>query len=201
MRHSFILFLFLPFFIQAQSEAGQKFITGYVRISKKKESSTNKAWGFYVAPSMGYMFSSRFAAGLSFNYSYGVSDRLLPSIGVIEVKERTKKYSLGLSPFVSWFKPLTDKIELSITSFIRLSANRLAATSIRNRSVSKGTSFSISIRPTFYYYLSKKIGIGITFGGLNYSKYKTTRAGVTQNTNIFSFYLRDAPFLGIRYIW
>ena len=200
MRHLCTLLLFLPFFIQAQSEAGQKFIEGSVRFSKSDE-IFDEYKGFYVAPSLGYMLSSRFATGISFSYGYSAYDRLLPSTGIIEIKEQTTRSNLSLSPFVSWFKPLTDKMELSLTTSMGFGTSRSIITSIRSRSVIKHTVFSINIRPTFYYYLSKKIGISISFGGLGYSKYKTTIAGLTENTNTFNLHLRDAPFFGVRYIW
>lgn len=205
MRHIiigvFLLFL-LPLSLQAQSEIGQKFISGAISLSNNNEFA-DEYQGIYGRSSIGYLFSNRFAVGISLGYSYSIFDRLLPPVGTIEIKEQTKVNNFGIAPFVGWFTAVTTKITFNLIASAGYGTGHSKVTSLRSRSTGKSTDVYINIAPSFYYLLSEKWAIGTSFGYLRYSKTKSTLSstGITNNSNVLNFTIWDRIGFRCRYIW
>ena len=196
-----ILLFLLPLSLQAQSEMGQKFVSGTIGFSDNQEFADGYQ-GIYGRSAIGYLISSRFAVGISLGHSYYTIDRLL-SVGTTEIKEQTKLNNFNVAPFVSWFKPLTNKITFNLSASVGYGTGHTKVTSLSSRSTAKSTDIYVSITPSFYYLLSEKWAIGTSFGYLRYSKSKSTSSGtgITENTNAFNFTIWNRVGLGCRYIW
>lgn len=169
----------------AQFQAGDIFLNGDVGIAvsgeTKNESNLSSRPGETVsrrlnlnfAPSLGYLLSDKLAIGLTLDFRYLRNNIEVTYNDASEPAQDAQQLSNAFSPqvFLRYNCPLGDRLGFMFDlyagpSFGKEKFRRLG-TVLADERTSLG--FDAGLRPGGYYFLSSKLALEVSFGGLEYS--------------------------------
>ncbi len=166
----------------AQQRKGQWLAGGGIEFNSRTSTVTNsnaenKSSQFSVNPKVGYFFADRWAVGLAPGISFQNHE---------DSTQTSKGRSYNVGAFVRYYQPIGEKLAL----FGELNGISYGAGSndqtYKNTPVSQKNayrSFGIGafIRPGIVYFITPKIGLETSFGGLNLGYFNSTNRNETRN--------------------
>lgn len=205
MRAFTIIIFLAPILLMAQPFQGQKFVGGALSFKMQSSNDNFKSTSFSIDPVIGKMISDRFAVGmiLGMEHSRSVRERTITDFftgdETIENQIITKT-SLKMEPFVSWYFQVTGKWHLNLFAGLGAKATRFKIDHYRpgDASMSEEYQVSLSILPSVYYFLSDKIALNASFGGLEYRRLFEEGQ---DSFNDLRLSLSSNFAIGVRYFW
>lgn len=169
----------------AQFQAGDIFLNGNVGIAvsgetrDESDSSTepgetvSRRLNLNFAPSLGYLLSDKLAIGMTLDFRYFRNNIEVTYNDASEPAQDAQQLSNAFSPqvFLRYYCPLGDGLGFMFDfyagpSFGKEKFRRLGRVLADERT---SLGFDAGLRPGFYYFLSNKVALEASFGGLEYS--------------------------------
>jgi hypothetical protein len=162
-----------PAFAFAQFDKGTIFLGGTLstlvqHVDAKPvgfPSSSRSDVTFGISPSIGFFLNEKIAVGASVNYSKGTQNSDVSNISI-----STEQNSIGISPYVRYYTPISNSIYFAMHGSINFSRGN--QTSSQNSFSTTDNSFytlGASIRPIFIFFPSAKWGIEASVASLGYT--------------------------------
>lgn len=205
MRAFTIIIFLAPILLMAQPFQGQKFVGGSLSFKMQSSGDNFKSTFFSIDPVIGKMISNRFAVGaiLGMEQRRSVRERtiIINFLTREEVMEDQIITNTGLKiePFVSWYFRITGKWHFNLFAGLGAKATRFKIDHYRRAtSMSEEYQVSLSILPSVYYFLSDKIALNASFGGLEYRRQFEEGQ---DSFNDLRLSLSSNFAIGVRYFW
>lgn len=167
----------------AQFQRGDMFLNGDAGFNFGNESSmfnspspTERAhYSFNLAPSFGYLLSERLAVGLSLDYRYSREDieRRSTSGGPVTRESQLRQPSFSPQAFLRYYQPIGENFGLLFDAYagVLFGSRKYEDNFFNDEDKLRG--FDIGLRPGIYYFLSHKVALEASLGGITYSSLRT----------------------------
>jgi hypothetical protein len=206
MKKSFFI-LFAVCFMQtaySQTEKGKMFIGGQFSLGGSTNSgldslTTNNSnvVTFSISPNLGYFIKDNLAIGVSLNLGNTGETQNYQNSQNIPPYKTTYNYnytSYGIGLFVRQYYNITGNFRFYLNGGINYSYQTTKLTNTYTDPYANdptiqenhANNFSINITPGLVYFITPKIGIQTTFGGLNYSYSISTIPNVSYDNHSYS---------------
>jgi hypothetical protein len=197
-------------FVQAQLEQGTKYLGGSFNLgfgsSKSSADGTSqdgpKTFNFGITPALGYFISDNLSLGLGIGYT--MFKETEKGDGVFTPDETTFSQSMiDLSPFVRYYMMPTEKMGFFCQGTIEFgfgnAKNEETTGSTTVTDEYKASSFGVGITPGIVIFVSEKVALESTFGGLVFgsSKIKWTDDDVDYENSSSNFSLDVNPWVTV----
>lgn len=168
----------------AQFQRGDMFLNGDAGFNFGNESSMFNSpalierahYSFNLAPSFGYLLSERLAVGLSLDYRYSREDyegRAVPG-GPVTRESQLRQPSFSPQAFLRYYQPIGENFGLLFDAYAGvLFGNRKYQQNRFPNDEDKLRGFDIGLRPGIYYFLSHRVALEASLGGITYSSLRT----------------------------
>lgn len=119
-----------------------------------------------IGPAVGYFLANNLAVGLNLGYSSSKSGRNDPNSP--SFYEQPGEY-FSVEPFVKYYQMLTE--QFGLTGMLDADYGHFSSSNSfisNNNGTAKGNGFTSGLTPGSVFFPIPKLGLGISFGGLNY---------------------------------
>jgi len=177
-----VAILFVSFTGFAQQHKGKWLVGGsvdsYSQTNKVTFPSVENTNGrFSVNPKVGYFFADRWAVGLAPGYSFQSQE---------DSAQTTKGRSYNVGAFVRYYQPVGEKLaifgELNGVSYGAGNTTRtFRGSPVTQKDTYRSLGIGAFIRPGIVYFITPKIGLETSFGGLSLGYYSNKNKSELRN--------------------